>query len=105
MGASLYVRTNQSITPCPAQGQPGTSHDVIVAQADLWHAVPRGAELLRFWWMAPPIATWRRKLDEIMVRLKDLPVSNERSALVSEWGALRSAGATRELVRTVRTLS
>jgi hypothetical protein len=51
--------------------EPEWAHDVVTAQADLWHAVPRGAELLRSWWMARPIATWRRKLDEIMVRLKD----------------------------------
>jgi len=85
--------------------EPEWAHDVVVAQADLWQAVPRGAELLRFWWMAPRIATWRRKLDEIMVRLKDLPVSNERSALVSDGFALRSEEAIRELVRTVRTAS
>jgi hypothetical protein len=85
--------------------EPEWAHDVIAAQADLWQEVPRGAEMLRFWWAAPPIATWRRKLDEVMVRLKDLPVSNERSALVSEGFALRSEEAIRELVRTVRTAS
>ncbi len=85
--------------------EPEWAHDVIGAQADLWQAVPRGAELLRFWWMAPPIAIWRRELDEIMVRLKDLPVSSERSAVVSEWSALRSEETIRELVRTVRTAS
>ena len=85
--------------------EPEWAHDVVVAQADLWQSVPRGAELLRFWWMAPPIATWRRKLDEIMARLKDLPVSSERSAVVSEWSALRSQETIRELVRAVRTAS
>ena len=55
--------------------------------------------------MAPPIATWRRKLDEIMVRLKGLPVSNERSAVVSEGTTLQSEETIRELVRTVRTAS
>ncbi len=88
-----------------SMAEPEWAHDVIAAQADLWQAVPRGAELLRFWWMAPPIATWRRKLDEIMVRLEDLPVSNERSAVVAEWTALRSEEAIRELARSVRTAS
>jgi tetratricopeptide (TPR) repeat protein len=85
--------------------EPEWAHDVIVAQADLWHAVPRGADLLRFWWMATPVASWRRKLDEIMVRLKDLPGSNVRSAVVSEWSDLRSEETIRELVRNVRTAS
>lgn len=85
--------------------EPEWAHDVIGAQADLWQEVPRGAELLRFWWMAPPIATWRRKLDELMVRLKDLPVSKQRSAVASDWSALRSEETIRELVRTVRAAS
>jgi tetratricopeptide (TPR) repeat protein len=85
--------------------EPEWAHDVIVAQADLWHAVPRGAEVLRFWWMATPVATWRRKLDEIMIRLKALPASGERSAVVSEWSVLRSAETIRELVRIVRAAS
>jgi tetratricopeptide (TPR) repeat protein len=88
-----------------SMAEPEWAHDVIVAQADLWQAVARGAELLRFWWAAPPVATWRRKLDEIMLRLKDLAPSNERSALVSDWSALRSEETVRELVRTVRTAS
>jgi hypothetical protein len=46
-----------------------------------------------------------RKLDEIMLRLKGLAPSNERSALVSDWSALRSEETVRELVRTVRTAS
>ncbi len=29
--------------------EPEWAHDVIVAQADLWQTVPRGAALLRFW--------------------------------------------------------
>ena len=85
--------------------EPEWAHDVITAQADLWQTVARGAELLRFWWAAPPVATWRRKLDEIMLRLKDLAPSNERSALVSDWSALRSEETVRERVRTVRTAS
>jgi len=85
--------------------EPEWAHDVITAQADLWQAVPRGAELLRFWWAAPPVATWRRRLDEIMQRLKDIAPSNERSALVSNWSALQSEETVRELVRTVRTMS
>jgi tetratricopeptide (TPR) repeat protein len=85
--------------------EPEWANDVIAAQADLWHSVPGGAELLRFWWSALPVATWRRKLDEIMVRLKDLPPSDERSALVHKWSALRSEQKVQDLVRTVRTVS
>jgi tetratricopeptide (TPR) repeat protein len=85
--------------------EPEWASDVMSAQADLWHAVPRGAELLRFWWAAPPVATWRRKLDEIIVRLKDLPPSDERSAVVHDWSDLRSIEKVRKLVRTVRTAS
>jgi hypothetical protein len=81
------------------------ANDVVVAQADLWQAVPRGAEQLRFWWAAPPVATWRRKLDEIMLRLKHLAPSNERSALVSEWSRLRSEETVQSLVRALRSAS
>ena len=63
------------------------------------------AELLRFWWAAPPVATWRRKLDEIMLRLKGLAPSNERSALVSEWNTLRSEDTVQALVRALRSAS
>jgi hypothetical protein len=52
-----------------------------------------------------PVATWRRELDEIIVRLKDLPPSDERPAVVREWSDLRSAEKVRELVRTVRSAS
>jgi hypothetical protein len=61
--------------------------------------------LLRFWWAAPQVATWRRRFDEIMLRLKDLTPGNARSASVSEWSSLRSEEMVRELVRTVRTAS
>jgi tetratricopeptide (TPR) repeat protein len=85
--------------------EPEWAGDVIAAQADLWQAVPRGAALLRFWWAAPEVATWRRKLDDIMLRLRDLAPSNERSAVVSEWNTLRSEETVRALVRSVRTAS
>ena len=88
-----------------SMAEPEWARDVIAAQADLWQTVPRGVELLRFWSAAPPVATWRRKLDEIMLRLKDLAPSSERSALVSHWSARRSEGTIRELVQTVRTAS
>ena len=85
--------------------EPEWAHDVIGLQADLWQAVPRSAELLRFWWAAPQVARWRQKLDEIMVQLKaDMPPS-ERSLLVSEWLALRSEESIRELVRAIRKAS
>ena len=85
--------------------EPEWAHDVVMAQADLWHAVPRGAEMLRFWWAAPPVATWRRELDEIMVRLNGTPPSDERSALVSESFDRRSGDAIRDIVRLMRNAS
>lgn len=85
--------------------EPEWAHDVIIAQADLWQAVPRGAEVLRFWWAAPPVVTWRRKLDELMQHLLGLAPSTERSAVVSEWSTLRSEEAVRELARAARTAS
>ncbi|MBK8262425.1 MAG: tetratricopeptide repeat protein [Nannocystis sp.] len=85
--------------------EPEWADDVIVAQADLWQAVPRGAEQLRFWWAAPPVATWRRQLDEIMVSLKARAPLSERSVLVAEWNVLRSEATIRELARLVRTAS
>jgi len=85
--------------------EPEWAQDVVDAQAEIWHAIPEGAYQLRFWWMAPPVASWRRKLDAIMVSLKDLPASNERSAVVSDWRSLRSAETVRDLVRAVRRLS
>jgi len=88
-----------------SMAEPEWAHDVIAAQADLWHAVPRGADQLRFWWAARPVAAWRRKLDEIMVELKNLAPSDARSALVSQWTSLRSEETVRELARTVRTAS
>jgi len=47
----------------------------------------------------------RRKLDDIMVRLKDLPVGDERSKLVGEGSALRSEAAVQALARTFRASS
>lgn len=85
--------------------EPEWADDVIAAQADLWQAVPRGAALLRFWWAAPQVVTWRRKLDDIMLRLKDLAPSSERSAVVSEWNTLRSEEKVRALVGSVRAAS
>lgn len=41
--------------------EPEWADDVVKAQADLWHAVPCGAELLRFWWCAASVVTWRRQ--------------------------------------------
>ena len=85
--------------------EPEWAREVIDAQADLWQAVPGGADLLRFWWAAPPVVTWRLELDEVMMRLKDLPVSNERSAAVGKWSDLRSRQKIRQLVGIVRTAS
>lgn len=88
-----------------SMAEPEWAKEVVQAQAELWHAVPRGAELLRFWWSALPVVAWRRKLDDVMLRLETLLPSPERSAVVSEWSELRSEMTVRELVRTVRSSS
>ncbi len=77
--------------------EPEWAADVIEAQGDIWHDVPRGAAVLRAWWAAPPVASWRREIDAIMVRLKALPVSPERSALVETWHRLMSRDKVRDL--------
>jgi hypothetical protein len=88
-----------------SMAEPEWADDVVKAQADLWHAIPRGADVLRFWWSAPVVATWRTKLDDKMVKLKELPVSSERNAVISEALALRSEQTVRSLVRTVLSAS
>jgi tetratricopeptide (TPR) repeat protein len=85
--------------------EPEWADDVLKAQADLWHAVPRGAEVLRFWWSAPVVATWRKELDENMVKLEGLPISTKRSALVATGFALRSRDTLRDHVRAVLSAS
>ncbi|MBO0766488.1 MAG: tetratricopeptide repeat protein [Hyphomicrobiaceae bacterium] len=85
--------------------EPEWAGDVIKAQADLWHAVPEGAEVLRFWWTAPSVASWRKKLDDNMVKLKSLPISDARDAVVSQASALRSEQTVREIVKKVRAAS
>ena len=85
--------------------EPEWAQDVVEGQADLWHAVPRGAEVLRLWWRAPSVAAWRKQLDEIVVQLKDVRLSEQRSALASRSIALRSPGTVKALVRTVHALS
>jgi hypothetical protein len=85
--------------------EPEWAGDVVAAQADLWHRIPRGAEVLRFWWCAGPVVAWRQKLDEVMVELEDLAVSEERSALATRGSVLRSNDAIAELVRMVAAAS
>jgi hypothetical protein len=85
--------------------EPEWASDVVSAQADLWYAIPRSAEVLRFWWAAPPVATWRRELDDTMIRLKDLPPSDARSALVRTWSDLGSDEKVRALSLAVRSAS
>lgn len=88
-----------------SMAEPEWADDVVKAQAELWHAVPRGAEVLRFWWSAPSVATWRKKLDENMVKLKELPASSDRTALIAEASALRSEQTVQGLVRRVLSAS
>jgi hypothetical protein len=85
--------------------EPEWADDVVKAQAELWHAVPKGAEVLRFWWTSPSVAAWRKKLDDNMVKLKSLPISDERSAVVAHGFGLRSERTVRELVKKVRSAS
>lgn len=85
--------------------EPEWAADVVSAQAEMWHAVPRGAEILRFWWSAPPVVSWRGRLDEIMVQIKKAPMSDQRTALVHESFASQSEDAVKALVRAVRGLS
>jgi tetratricopeptide (TPR) repeat protein len=84
--------------------EPEWAKDVIDGQADLWQELPRGAEVLRFWWLAPPVAAWRKRLDDVIVRLKNVH-SDERSALVSQSIALCSNSTIKDLVRQVAALS
>lgn len=88
-----------------SMAEPEWADDVVEAQAQLWHTVPRGAEVLRFWWAAPAVATWRRKLDDNRVKLKTVPVSNERNRLVAEGFGLGSEQTIRDLVRAVLSAS
>ncbi len=85
--------------------EPEWADGVVEAQARLWQTVPRGADVLRFWWAAPAVATWQKKLDETMVKLETLPASDERSALVTESFELRSEQIIRGLVQTVLSAS
>lgn len=88
-----------------SMAEPEWAHDVIGAQGELWQSVSRSAEQLRFWWAAPAVATWRRQLDEIMLRLKESASFSERSGLVAQWSALRSDETICDLVRKVRAAS
>ncbi|MGC4068380.1 MAG: tetratricopeptide repeat protein [Polyangiaceae bacterium] len=85
--------------------EPEWADDVVKAQAELWHAVPKGAEVLCFWWTAPIVASWRKKLDDNMVKLKSLPISDERNAMVAQGFDLRSERTVRELVKKVLSTS
>lgn len=85
--------------------EPQWASDVVAAQADLWHRISRGAEVLRFWWCAGPVVAWRHELDEVMVELEELAASDERSALAARGSALRSEDAIAELLGTVAAAS
>jgi tetratricopeptide (TPR) repeat protein len=88
-----------------SMAEPEWADDVVKAQAPLWQTIPRGAEVLRFWWNTPAVATWRKKLDGIMMKLNGLPISSERSALVTQGFDLRSEQTVRSLVRAVLSTS
>ncbi len=85
--------------------EPEWAGGVVKAQADLWHSVPKGAEVLRFWWTTPSVASWRKKLDDHMIKLKSLPVSDERNAVIAQGFALRSETTVHEIVKKVRAAS
>ena len=103
--AAFHGDVNQRPMHGTSMAEPDWAKDVINAQADLWQAVPRGAEQLRFWWAAPPVVQWRRKLDEMMLTLQKDTAPNERSTLVHAWSELRSEEAIRALVQAVRKAS
>jgi hypothetical protein len=88
-----------------SMAEPEWADDVVTAQADLWHAVAKGVDVLRFWWTAPCVASWRKKLDDNMVKLKMLAISDERSAVVAQSFGLRSDETVREIVEKVRSAS
>lgn len=88
-----------------SMAEPEWADDVVTAQADLWHAVAKGVEVLRFWWTAPSVASWRKKLDDNMVKLKSLPISDERNAVVAQSSVLRSEDTVRDIIAKVRTAS
>ena len=66
---------------------------------------PEGTEVLRFWWTAPSVASWRKKLDDNMVKLKSLPICDERNAVVAQGSAIRSGTTVHEIVKKVRSAS
>jgi tetratricopeptide (TPR) repeat protein len=85
--------------------EPEWAADALAAQADLWQAVPNGAEVLRFWWTSPLVASWRAQLDDLMVRMQAARSGEERVALGAEQRALTSPKNVLELVGRVRRAS
>lgn len=53
----------------------------------------------------PSVASWRKKLDDTMVKLESLPISDERNAVVAQALALRPETTVREVVKEVRAAS
>jgi tetratricopeptide (TPR) repeat protein len=85
--------------------EPEWANEVVTAQAELWQAFPGAAEVLRSWWNAAPVVTWRAQLDDVMVRLQGLDVGQERSTLVSQGSRLRSRDHVKSIVRSVHAAS
>lgn len=73
-----------------SMAEPEWAADHVAQARDLWSTVPRSVEVLRFWWRSPLVRSWRAKLDDLMVALKDLPPGDRRDAVVSEHLILRS---------------
>lgn len=85
--------------------EPEWAAAIVEDQADLWRGVRGGLDVLRWWWTAIPVRTWRAKLDAVAVELKDLSPSPERGAVCDRQGELQSAATIREVVRAAQRLS
>jgi hypothetical protein len=87
--------------------EPEWAADQVRGLRALWHRVPKSVEVLRFWWNAAPVRSWRSKLDEIIVALKAdvMPPSDQRSEIVSRAFALRSKTLIAETVAELLSLS
>lgn len=80
---------------------PEWAADYVERVGDLWRSVPGSAELLRTWWHAEPVRAWRERIDEIELKLKGMPVGDERSHLVYEHEGCASESMLRMVAADV----
>lgn len=81
--------------------EPEWARDYVDHQGDLWRSTPGSADMLRHWWTAGPVRDWRAQLDEVIVRLGELEVGSERSALVTRGSQLADSFTRADLARAV----